>query len=132
MTIISKVGSNAGNVVYYSLNRLAGNMRTGHVVPEVKCFKSGTTIVRRPGIKTVAPTKNSKLGQMGVTAITCFSKGYFPHSGKLISIDLQGSKQSAGLFTPKEAMLFLKQLKELQQELLTGIKNPEKLKKYVF
>lgn len=132
MAIISKVGINTGSSIYYSMNRLTGGLRAEHTAPEVRCFKSGTTVVRRPGIKIVVPAKNSKLGKMGVTAITCFSKGYFPHSGKLISIDLQGSKQSAGLFTPKEAANFLRQLKELQQELTTGVKNStEKLKKCV-
>lgn len=80
-----------------------------------KIFPSGTKVLNTAKIKTVAPGENTKLGKLGVSSITCYKKGFFPHSDNLISIKLEGNKKSVGLMNTKEAHSFIKMLSDLKK-----------------
>lgn len=136
MAIISRVGTKAGKASGRIVCGLSKRTGTETGIPVAKYMKSGTKVISRPGIKTVIPGSETKLGKMGVAAITCYEKGYFPHSNKLIAINLYGSKSSVGLFSPKGAKDFLRQVKEIQRKLAVLKQNlcsnkPETGKKYI-
>lgn len=87
-----------------------------------KIFPSGTKVLNTAKIKTVVPGENTKLGKLGVSSITCYKKGFFPHSDNLISIKLEGNKKSVGLMNSKEAHSFIKMLSDLKKGITQNAK----------
>lgn len=92
-----------------------------------KVFPSGTKVLNTEKTKTVVPGENTKLGKLGVSSITCYKKGFFPHSDKLISIKLDGNKKNIGLMSLKEARSFIKMLSEMKENITAGIQNAKKV-----
>ena len=90
-----------------------------------KIFPSGTKVLNTAKIKTVVPGENTKLGKLGVSSITCYKKGFFPHSDNLISIKLEGNKKSVGLMNTKEAHSFIKMLSDLKKIWQQEFKTPK-------
>lgn len=92
-----------------------------------KVFPSGTKVLNTEKTKTVVPGKNTKLGKLGVSSITCYKKGFFPHSDKLISIKLDGNKKNIGLMSLKEAHSFIKIFSDMKKTIAEGIQNAQKI-----
>lgn len=92
-------------------------------IPKAKFYKAGTKVLNLPEMKTVIPAENSKLSKLGVESITCYKKGYFTHSDKLMSFKMQGMKKGIGLFNTAEAKSFIKMLsKFIKSDKISNLK----------
>lgn len=119
---VSKISVNTIRTNISTINKTVADARQ---MPKI--FPSGTKVLNTEKIKTVVPGENTKLGKLGVSSITCYKKGFFPHSDNLISIKLNGSKKNIGLMNTKEAHSFIKMLSEMKKNVAVGIQNAKKV-----